>query len=194
MATERDRPEGRLVRILTPTPHQVRHRLSAFERRIAGREIDPWRRGLYFTWIWEELGRKWHWYEQVWFFRGTREWWLLYVPFFWRSGSEFLAFEKRFIDEATEAKGTMSQQEFIRRAEAYKSQLQLGAIQGPLVGAMAAGGGIAAIAGGVLDKINRIESYQDMVACGMREEGYEEACVKAVNSVLNNMVKKKLSQ
>ena len=175
MSRGRDKPDGRWLRISTPTPNQIKYQLSGFERTVK-QEIDYWNRGLYFIEIWERLGRQWHWYEQFWFFRGTREWWLKYVPYFWRSGTEFLKFEKRFIREATRGRGTMSEQHFIRMAKSHKAQLNLAAIQGPLLGAVAKGGGAAAYVANVLSKINDISDYQDMIKCGMMEDDYEAAC------------------
>ena len=193
MTRERDMPENRSERIKTSTPHQRKFRLSAFERDV-GQEIDYWRRGLIFTWIWEDMGREWHWYEQLWFFRGTREWWLLYVPYFWRSGEEFLRFERRFIEEATAGQGTMSEREFIRQAEKVKRELNLGAIQGPLLGAVGAGSGFFALAAQAMNKVNDIGTYQDMLKCWMDERTYEKECAKVVQAWMMKGAKLKLAE
>lgn len=146
-------------------------------RRRVGQKIDYWTRGLHFTWIWSDLGLEWHGYEQFLFFRGTREWYLVYIPFFWRSFEEFLKFEEEFIQKATAPRGTMSEAEFIRRAESFKAKLQLSAIQGPLLGAVGAGGGAAATVAGGLEKINKAEEILNKAKC---LKGDEEACASVI--------------
>ena len=193
MSREKDQPKGRFSRIVAPTPHQMKYRLSAFERHM-GQEIHWWHRGLMFTWIWEDLEREWHWYEQTWFFRGTREWWLLYVPYFWRNGMEFFQFEDRFIREANTKHGRISERDFINQARKVKRDLNLGAIQGPLLGAVSAGAGATAVAANGLSKIGDISNYQDMMKCWMDEKKYEEACARVVAGWLTKGAQLKLAQ
>ena len=194
MSREREMPDGRWARIMVPTPNQMKYRMSGFERQYFPNGLDYWRRGLMFTWIWEDLGKEWYWYEQTWFFRGTREYWMLYVPYFWRNGEEFYAFEARFIKEATASRGTISESDFIQMAKAHKAQLQLGAIQGPLLSVVAGGGGAAGALASVMSKISDAENYVDIVKCWASEKGYEEACGKVVQNVLMTGGQKALSR
>ena len=194
MTRERDMPSDRITRIAFPTPAQLKYRSSGYERQFHPKGLDYWQRGLEFTWIWEVNGLEWYWYDQFWKFRGTREYWLRYVPYFWRNGSEFLKFEERFIKEATKGKGTISERDFIQMAESYKAKLNFGAIQGPLVSAVAAAGGAIGVVAATMSKINDIDNYQDMIKCGLGEKGYEEACAKVVTGAVMDVAKHKVSQ
>ena len=193
MGRKREKPETRLARIIVPTPSQMKHKLSGIERHL-GRKIDPWSRGLFFTQLWTAHKLEWHWYDQTWFFRGTREWWLLYEPFFWRSGPEFMEFERRFIKEATAGKGRMSQEEFVRRARAFKSNLQLGAIQGPLIAAVGGGSGAAAVIANALSKVNDINDWMDRYKCVTRSDGYEEACAAMLGGAVTSKATQAISR
>lgn len=146
---------------------------SGFERFV-GQEIDPWTRGMLFTWIWEDLGRKWHGYDQFLFFRGTRKWYLVYVPYFWRSVAEFERFEKQFIEAATARRGTISQAAFAQQGRAFRSRLNLGMIQGPLLGAVAKGGGII---GGAAKAMDKVGDWANAIKCAQGDEG---SCVSVL--------------
>jgi hypothetical protein len=140
--------------------------LSRYERDLGGRKLSPWTRGLHFTWIWTDLGLPWNWYEQFWFFRGTRDWYVLFVPYFWRNTEEFFDFEKKFIKAATTRHGRISEQEFIRRAEAVKTELNLSAIQAILLpAAKLRYGGAVAKAAGAIDLTGDVKKWWDTAKC-----------------------------
>lgn len=158
------------------------HLRSGFERLI-GREVDSWTRGMLFTWIWEDHRRDWYGYTQFWFFRGTREYYLVYVPYFWRDRAEFKRFEKEFIKAATR-RGRISQADFAQQGRAFRSRLNQGMIQGPLVAAVAAkAGGIALAAEKVTSALGDVN---DAIKCA---RGDEASCVNAVSTFTVNAFK-----
>lgn len=150
------------------------HKLSSYEL-ILGQAIDPWTRGLQFTWIWQFLGLKWEGYHQFWFFRGTRTYYLIYVPFFWRNRAEFEGFEKTFIERATEPKGRIPQDVFERRADSVRAQLTLKAFQAPLLMVAEEAGGVVE---GAATALGDTTTVHDAWKCG---HGDEEACVNIIS-------------
>jgi hypothetical protein len=160
------------------------NRRSGFERFV-GQEVDYWTRGMYFTWIWEDLGWEWYGYNQFLFFRGTRKWYLKYVPFYWRNRAEFERFEKEFIERATAPRGQMSQAEFIRQARAYRTQVNLGTIQGTVVSVVAAKfGGAVKLAEATVSRVGRGKKLFDCV------RGNEESCVSLIQDAVIGRVKR----
>ena len=172
---------------LTAVMHQselmVGHELSAFERE-AGHKINAWTRGMVFTWMCTDLQIEWVFNDQILFLRGTRDYYLLYEPIFWRSLQEFLDFQSKFIEEATYRQpGHISHAAFIAEARRYKAELNGSIIQGFLIGAIArAGIGTASILGAkAMNKVGDVETLFDGYDC---YNGDEEACAKAIQSLV----------
>jgi len=153
---------------------------SGIERQLR-QEISAWRRGLLFTWIWEDRGQKWYDYEQFWFLRGTREYHLIYVPYFWRSREEFKAFEKRFIDEATyawEHRGRISQEAAKNLFRRRRLEMNLTMLFGPILAAVAAPAAGASAATRIgAQVISAVDDLNDALKCA---KGDVESCASLV--------------
>lgn len=146
--------------------------LSGYERR-AGEEVDPYTRLIRFISIWDYLGLDWYGYDQFLFFRDTREYYMIYVPFFFRNPSEFEEVEEEFLRKAEDFREWrrqtgIPQEEFARQGRQVKAELNLGVIQSALPFK------------GIVETVNKgwtlIESGYDVHQCvHKRDDG---SCVK----------------
>lgn len=131
-----------------------------------------------FTWIWQDAGRDWAFFESNVF--ADDHHWVKYAPFFWRSGTEFFAWEAAFVEFATRKRPVMNQKEFEMQGRKLKRDLNLGAIQAAVTGAATKGPWLWKAATMAIDKVNDVDGAIDMAKCWIQPDEYEKECAKVV--------------
>ncbi len=187
----KDKPHGRFGSIMVPTEWQRNNPyLSGYEAE-EGKKVNSTNRGWAFQEKWEELGLDWCFVEKKHF--SENEHWIIYIPYYWRTGNEFYQWERSLIQAASKSRPKINQTVFGHQMDKKATDIQLGSIGAFIMGPVSKiSTGMKIVKGGLtaIDQINKLNSALDIAKCGWNATKYHEECVK----VIQGKIVKKLNK